>query len=101
MLHYFTALSQDFRIRFQPRFHPIQYSFVDPACDLAIGVGGTATLELAMPTGGTITIVDPVMLSTACTVARMKLLIAWADIHVVLCVVMEFLLAKEPLSYCK
>src|SRR5580692_1328445 len=31
----------------------------------------------------------------------MKLLIAWADIHVVLCVVMEFLLAKEPLSHCK
>src|SRR3984893_12650104 len=31
----------------------------------------------------------------------MKLLIAWADIHVVVCVVMEFLLAKEPLSHCK
>jgi hypothetical protein len=31
----------------------------------------------------------------------MKLLIAWADIHVVLCVVMEFLLAKEPLSHGK
>jgi len=31
----------------------------------------------------------------------MKLLIAWADIHVVLCVVMEFLLAKESLPHCK
>jgi hypothetical protein len=49
MLHYFTALPQDFRIRFQPRFHPIQHRFIDPACDLPIGVGGTATLELEMP----------------------------------------------------
>ena len=48
MLHYFTALPQDFRIRFQPRFHPIQHLFI--------------------------------------------------DIHVVLCIVMEFLLAKESLS---
>jgi hypothetical protein len=47
MLHYFTALPQDFRIRLQPRFHPIQHGFIDPACDLSIEVGGTATLELA------------------------------------------------------
>src|ERR1700730_5366547 len=31
----------------------------------------------------------------------MKLLIAWADIHVVVCVVMEFLLAKESLPHRK
>ena len=64
MLHYFTALPQDFRIRFQPRFHPIQHLFIDRACDLSIGVSGTATLELAMPTGVTITIINPIMLST-------------------------------------
>jgi archaellum biogenesis protein FlaJ (TadC family) len=54
-----------------------------------------------MPTGVTITIINPIMLSAGQTVAWMKLLIAWADIHVVLCIVMEFLLAKESLSHCR
>jgi hypothetical protein len=59
-----TALPNDFRIRFHPRFHPVQYRFIDPAYDLPIGIGGTATLEIATPTDVAITIVDPIMLST-------------------------------------